>query len=400
VKLGLLIQFVCTFSGGLVYAFYASWRITFVVLCTVSMENEPHPSIGNNVSSSYQEKHLQFLDPTAQVPFLAISGWFLVSMTTTTTKRANEAYAEAGSVVYTTVTSIRTLLSLNAVPTMVDKFTAATEKAYEDATRRAGWLGVANGCMMASFLLSSIVVPLYGGKLLWDQIMDSGCDPSGSIPTNEPCEPSGKSIFGAMFAIFMSASAIPQISTILQSFTQSRSACFLAQQVINRRVNRDEDAANTSSPQERVDTNHEKQGHPEATTKSIDEEEPDTMMRRGGGKLPEYRIDSSSPYGIKPTKLEGNIVFKNVTFAYPTRQEIKVLRGFNLNLKAGQSVGIVGKSGSGKSTIVQLLERNYDPQEGSVTIDDYNLKDLNVKWLRQQIGLVWQEPKLFGALSC
>jgi ATP-binding cassette subfamily B (MDR/TAP) protein 1 len=123
---------------------------------------------------------------------MAISGWFLVKMTTTSTQRANAAYAKAGSVAYTTVSSIRTILSLNAVTIMIEKFCEATAQAYKDATGQVGWLGVANGCMMGSFLLSSVVVPLYGGSLLWNQIKETSCDPSGAVQGDNACNPSGE----------------------------------------------------------------------------------------------------------------------------------------------------------------------------------------------------------------
>jgi ABC-type multidrug transport system fused ATPase/permease subunit len=121
------------------------------------------------------------------------------------------------------------------------------------------------------------------------------------------------------------------------------------------------------------------------------------QMRRGStAPLPEYVIDSSSEAGLKPKSVEGNIRFENVTFTYPTRQEVKVFDGFTLDVKAGQTVALCGPSGGGKSTVVQLIERFYDPRAGSISLDGNDLKDLNVKWLREHVGLVSQEPKLFA----
>jgi ATP-binding cassette subfamily B (MDR/TAP) protein 1 len=76
---------------------------------------------------------------------------------------------------------------------------------------------------------------------------------------------------------------------------------------------------------------------------------------------------------------------------------VGVFTNLSLDIKAGYTVVIVGSSGCGKSTFVQLIERFYDPTSGSITIDGNDLKTLNVKWLRQQIGLVSQEPKLFDS---
>nr|XP_042128652.1 multidrug resistance protein 2 isoform X2 [Peromyscus maniculatus bairdii] len=110
-------------------------------------------------------------------------------------------------------------------------------------------------------------------------------------------------------------------------------------------------------------------------------------------KLPE--IDSYSPEGLKPNMLEGNVKFNEVKFNYPTRPDIPVLQGLNLEVKKGQTLALVGSSGCGKSTVVQLLERFYNPMAGTVFLDGKEVKQLNVQWLRAQLGIVSQEPILF-----
>ena len=72
-----------------------------------------------------------------------------------------------------------------------------------------------------------------------------------------------------------------------------------------------------------------------------------------------------------------------------------MLQGLNVSAKSGQTLALVGPSGCGKSTVVSLIERFYDPQSGSLTLDGIDLKDLNIRWLRSQIGIVSQEPVLF-----
>lgn len=106
-------------------------------------------------------------------------------------------------------------------------------------------------------------------------------------------------------------------------------------------------------------------------------------------------IDSYSPHGLKPNTLEGNVTFNEVVFNYPTRPDIPVLQGLSLEVKKGQTLALVGSSGCGKSTVVQLLERFYDPLAGSVLIDGKEIKHLNVQWLRAHLGIVSQEPILF-----
>lgn len=118
--------------------------------------------------------------------------------------------------------------------------------------------------------------------------------------------------------------------------------------------------------------------------------------RRSSTILPTYVIDSSAEDGLTLPSVNGSIEFKDVTFAYPTRRETNVLDGFSLNVEAGSTVALVGPSGCGKSTTIQLLERFYDINAGSITLDGHDLRELNVHWLRQQIGLVSQEPSLFA----
>ncbi|XP_063564721.1 phosphatidylcholine translocator ABCB4 isoform X4 [Gorilla gorilla gorilla] len=106
-------------------------------------------------------------------------------------------------------------------------------------------------------------------------------------------------------------------------------------------------------------------------------------------------IDSYSEEGLKPDKFEGNITFNEVVFNYPTRANVPVLQGLSLEVKKGQTLALVGSSGCGKSTVVQLLERFYDPLAGTVLLDGQEAKKLNVQWLRAQLGIVSQEPILF-----
>ena len=74
---------------------------------------------------------------------------------------------------------------------------------------------------------------------------------------------------------------------------------------------------------------------------------------------------------------------------------VTVCDGYSLKVELGQVVALCGPSGSGKSTVIALLERFYDPQQGRVLLDGVDIRTLNVRWLRQQLGLVAQEPVLF-----
>jgi ATP-binding cassette, subfamily B, bacterial len=95
-------------------------------------------------------------------------------------------------------------------------------------------------------------------------------------------------------------------------------------------------------------------------------------------------------------RVKGNINFKKVRFTYPTRPEVEVLKNINLSIPEGDKVALVGHSGAGKSTIIQLLLRFYPVQDGEVEIDGKSIQDWNLKQLRSNIGIVPQEVLLFG----
>lgn len=106
----------------------------------------------------------------------------------------------------------------------------------------------------------------------------------------------------------------------------------------------------------------------------------------------------SVPYdkGIELNNFAGKIEFRNVTFRYPSR-EVNVLKNVSFVINPGQIGALVGHSGSGKSTCVQLLERFYDRTEGEILLDGVNIKEINPRWLHRKIALVSQEPLLFQA---
>lgn len=113
-------------------------------------------------------------------------------------------------------------------------------------------------------------------------------------------------------------------------------------------------------------------------------------------------IDRNSPMnpealnGKKLDEVTGTIELKNVRHIYPSRPEVVVMNGVSLVVPAGKETALVGASGSGKSTIVSLVERFYDPVGGQVLLDGHNIQELNLRWFRQQIAIVQQEPILFS----
>uniref|UniRef100_A0A1A9WQU5 Mitochondrial potassium channel ATP-binding subunit n=1 Tax=Glossina brevipalpis TaxID=37001 RepID=A0A1A9WQU5_9MUSC len=129
-----------------------------------------------------------------------------------------------------------------------------------------------------------------------------------------------------------------------------------------------------------------------------------TMIRgmTAGSRIFEYlqiepKVELLRGYEIPPERLYGEIRFENVYFAYPTRPDHIVLKDFSLILRPGETVALVGASGSGKSTIAALVERFYEPTAGNIKLDGYKLADISPHWLRSNaLGFIEQQPILFA----
>ena len=109
------------------------------------------------------------------------------------------------------------------------------------------------------------------------------------------------------------------------------------------------------------------------------------------------KIDVDDERGLVLSKLRGDIELCGVSFSYPSRPEHPVLTGLSLRLLTGTATALVGRSGSGKSTVISLLHRFYEPDSGQVVLDGVDLRLLKLNWVRAQIGLVSQEPALFAS---
>ena len=108
-------------------------------------------------------------------------------------------------------------------------------------------------------------------------------------------------------------------------------------------------------------------------------------------------LDGLSEQGVIPAShSKGKIEFVDVSFSYPNRRDFKILDHFSLLVEPREMVALVGTSGSGKSTIMSLLLRFYDPDEGVILLDGVDIKTLNIRWLRNEMGYVSQEPVLFA----
>lgn len=340
-KMGEGIQFGTTFIGGIIYAFYASWRVALVIL--------------------------------TMLPVVSFAAFALMQLNQSQTSTAQKAYTSAGAVSYGAVSSIRTVLSLNAVPEMIRQYSAATSEAFENGIGPLLKLGIVNGSMLGSFILLYAVLTLFGAYLMYSEVATAYCDPSAAVPGMTTCTSSGPAVFGAMLGVAFAAQGMSQLANSIEAFSSARSACAQAMVAIDRKLG--SDATTVTKPSNGDD----------------DEETPAETYT-----LPKYEIDSSSHHGLKPNVTQGEIVFENVSFAYPTRPGTKIFNNFNLTIPSGKTIALVGPSGGGKSTTIGLIERFYDPTDGKVKLDGVNLKDINVNHLRHQIGYVGQEPALFA----
>ncbi|KAH9627365.1 hypothetical protein KSS87_001204, partial [Heliosperma pusillum] len=107
-------------------------------------------------------------------------------------------------------------------------------------------------------------------------------------------------------------------------------------------------------------------------------------------------IDSKSDEGTTLESVRGDIELSHVSFRYPTRPDIQIFRDLSLFIPSKKTIALVGESGCGKSTVISMIERFYDPDKGRILLDGVELQKFKLSWLRQQMGLVGQEPILFN----
>ncbi|OWZ09528.1 Multidrug resistance protein ABC transporter [Phytophthora megakarya] len=274
----------------------------------------------------------------AVVPFVTVSGILAKRVIVAASTRSIHSYAQAGAVAQESLSNIRTVHMFNSVEHFVEKYKRALEGATLAGIKKEFAAGWGTGLMnMVQFLMYALGFFLGAVFVARDQL-------DGNICSGSSCYDAGR-IMTVFFSATKGTLAISQAGPSLQAVYSACAAAYDVFQVIK-------------SPSQ-IDPTDEDQGN-------------------------------------KLNAVSGDIEIDNVRFAYPSRPEVEVCRRYSLKIKAGETVALVGPSGSGKSTVISLLERFYDPLDGSVKIDGVDTRTLNVKWLRQQIGLVGQEPVLFA----
>ncbi len=268
----------------------------------------------------------------AAIPCIAGTGAFMISAITSATTGSGENYARAGGIAGESLQNIRTVTALNGQPDIISRYRIFLLEAMQIGIIKGLKVGIGNGMLFCACFLTYSLGFWYGGGLVADAIEEGNTDLTGGT------------ILSVFFCVLLGSIALGQVVPPVSAFIGAKTSVGPMLSVIDR----------------------------------------------------EPGIDGMSDEGKKLSKVQGDICLKDVNFAYPSRPNINVCNQYSLDIKAGETVALVGASGAGKSTIINLLLRFYDVQSGAVMLDGINVRDLNIKWLRSKIGLVSQEPILFS----
>ncbi|CAK9804633.1 Multidrug resistance protein homolog 49 [Anthophora quadrimaculata] len=264
-------------------------------------------------------------------PIIVIATAVVAKVQSSLTAQELSAYGQAGNVAEEVLGAIRTVIAFNGEQKEVDRYAEKLVPAERTGIRRGMWSGVGGGVMWFIIYISYAVAFWYGVQLILE-------DRPKEVKEYTPAV-----LVIVFFGVLAGAQNMGLTSPHLEAFAVARGSAAAIFQVLD---------------------------HVPA-------------------------IDSLSKDGQKLPSVTGEIEFKNVHFQYPARKDVKVLQGLNLKINRGETVALVGGSGCGKSTCLQLIQRLYDPHKGQVLLDGVDVSKLNVQWLRSHIGVVGQEPVLF-----
>ncbi|XP_072756399.1 multidrug resistance protein homolog 49 isoform X2 [Anoplolepis gracilipes] len=241
------------------------------------------------------------------------------------------AYGQAGSVAEEVLASIRTVVAFNGEKKEVERYSEKLIPAEKTGIKRSMWSGIGGGVMWLIIYLSYALAFWYGVQLILDDRLKEVKEYTPAV------------LVIVLFGVLSGAQNMGLTLPHLEAFAVARGSAAAIFQLLDR--------------------------------------------------VPP--IDSLSKEGQRLESVNGEIEFRNIDFHYPARKDIQVLRGLNLKINRGETVALVGASGCGKSTGLQLIQRLYDPPNGQVLLDGVDVSTLNVQWLRSHIGVVGQEPVLF-----
>ena len=273
---------------------------------------------------------------TGFVPVMAVTGAVFVFAMQKVTKVNNEAYSRAGAISEEALNAIRTIVSLGGQA----KETRRYKKVLEENKYEINKYSIYSGCALGIFFFAMFgiyALGFYVGSIFLKESVENAL-------TKAPYKVGD--VLTVFFAILMASFTPSRAAPSIKAFAIARVAAAKAFKIIDK--------------------------------KSL--------------------ISIDDPRGLKPEGIEGNIQFRNVRFAYPSKSDRIVLNGISFDIKKNEKTALVGESGCGKTTSMQLIERFYDilDDHGSITLDGNELKSLNLKWMRENIGYVGQEPVLFA----
>ncbi|ETW00099.1 hypothetical protein, variant 2 [Aphanomyces invadans] len=273
----------------------------------------------------------------AFLPVLVVGLACMMKTTARAVQNAIKAYGQAGAVAEEALSNIRTVHVFNSISPTAAKYNGALHLAEAAGIKKGLMTGLGGGFTFMMIFATYAVAISYGAVLVaTDNLTQPACTSN--------CYDGGK-VLTVFFGVIMGAMALGQANPSIDAIVSARAAAYTAYGTIDR----------------------------------------------------PSKIDALSMDGATLSSVEGRIELVDVEFHYPSRPHIPVCKGYSLTIAAGERVALVGPSGSGKSTIVSLVERFYDPVHGVVKLDGVDVKMLSVRWLRQQIGLVGQEPCLFAS---
>ncbi|ODM94056.1 Multidrug resistance protein 1 [Orchesella cincta] len=245
----------------------------------------------------------------SSAPVLAISASVVAGLQSKVAASEQESYAKAGTVAQEAITNIKTVMAFSGADKEVQRYEEGLEVSKIAGKKRGAVSSFGMGLMWLIIYAAYALAFWYGTKLILQ-----GREKTCADPPEEP-EYTAENMIIVFFSVLMGAFNIGQSASYFESFAVGKGAGATIFSIIDR--------------------------------------------------VPE--IDSYSEKGKKPTgRAKGQIEFRGVDFYYPSRPDVQILKGFNLTVKPGQTVALVGHSGCGKSTCIQLLQRFYDPLSGSI----------------------------------
>mmetsp|Transcript_6186 Transcript_6186/g.9532 ORF Transcript_6186/g.9532 Transcript_6186/m.9532 type:complete len:1380 (+) Transcript_6186:167-4306(+) len=268
------------------------------------------------------------------MPFMALAGALGAKAMGEAANKGQAAYATAGGIADEVLTSIRTVAAFGGEKRSEERYVDALQLAKTEGRKKAFYSANSVGFLFLIMFGSYALAFWFGSWLIDNKITNPG--------TGQPY--TGGDVVIVFFSVLMGAQSLGNAAPLIPTFADGRGAAYTVLEVCER----------------------------------------------------ESAINVFSEKGKKPEKLAGNITVDNVYFNYPSRPDVPILKGLSLDVTAGHTVALVGSSGCGKSTVTQLLLRFYDPDQGAITVDGNDLKELNVRWWRENVGHVGQEPVLFA----